>query len=110
MRLQMQLSDPDGKQLWSKTYTTESKDNFAMQDEITAAIASELRVVLSPTTLAATRAGRTDNPEAHDSSCAACSRRIKSRRRRSASNHVFRRRAETRSALCAGARGHGVRL
>ena len=37
-----------------------------MEDEITSAIASELRVVLSPTTLAATRAGRTDNAEAHD--------------------------------------------
>ena len=66
VRLQMQLSNPEGKQLWSNTYTTESKDNFAMEDEITAAIASELRVVLSPTTLAATRAGRTENPEAHD--------------------------------------------
>ena len=66
VRLQMQLSNPEGKQLWSNTYTTESKDNFAMEDEITSAIASELRVVLSPTTLAATRAGRTENPEAHD--------------------------------------------
>ena len=66
VRLQMQLSNPDGNQLWSKTYTTDAKDNFAMEDEITAAIASEMRVVLSPQTLAATRAGRTENPEAHD--------------------------------------------
>lgn len=66
VRLQMQLSNPDGKLLWSNTFNRESKDNFAMQDEITSAIASELRVVLSPSTLAVTRAGRTVNPEAHD--------------------------------------------
>jgi TolB-like protein/tRNA A-37 threonylcarbamoyl transferase component Bud32 len=66
VRLQMQLSNPDGKLLWSNTFDRENKDNFAMQDEITAAIASELRLVLSPATLAVTRAGRTVNPEAHD--------------------------------------------
>lgn len=66
IRLQMQLSDPDGKLLWSNTYDRENKDNFAMQDEITSAIATELRVVLSPMTLAVSRAGRTENPEAHD--------------------------------------------
>jgi TolB-like protein len=66
VRLQMQLSRPDGKLLWSNTYDRESKDNFAMQDEITSAIASEMRVVLSPTAVAITRAGRTTNPQAHD--------------------------------------------
>lgn len=66
VRLQMQLSRPDGKLVWSNTYDRENKDNFAMQDEITAAIASEMRLVLSPTTIAMTRAGRTVNPEAHD--------------------------------------------
>ena len=43
VRLQMQLSRPDGKLLWSNTYDRENKDNFAMQDEITSAIASEMR-------------------------------------------------------------------
>ncbi len=66
VRLQMQLSKSDGKLLWSSRFDRENKDNFVLQDEITAAIASELRVVLSPTTLAVTRAGRTINPEAHD--------------------------------------------
>ncbi len=66
IRLQMQLSRPDGKLLWSNTYDRESKDNFAMQDEITGAIAGEMRVVLSPTAVAMSRAGRTTNPQAHD--------------------------------------------
>jgi len=66
VRLQMQLSRPDGKLLWSNTYNRESKDNFAMQDEITGAIASEMRVVLSPAAVAISRAGRTTNPRAHD--------------------------------------------
>ena len=66
IRLQMQLSGADGKLLWSNTFDREMKDNFAMQDEITAAIAREMSVVLSPQTLAATRAGRTVSPEAHD--------------------------------------------
>ncbi len=66
VRLQMQLSKADGKLLWSNTFDRENKDNFTLQDEITAAIAKELRLVFSPVTLAATRAGRTTNPEAHD--------------------------------------------
>jgi TolB-like protein/tetratricopeptide (TPR) repeat protein len=66
VRLQMQLSQPDGHILWSQTYDRESKDNFAMQDDITSAIASEMRMVLSPTTVAVARAGRTTNPQAHD--------------------------------------------
>jgi tetratricopeptide (TPR) repeat protein len=66
VRLQMQLSQPDGKLLWSNTYDRENKDNFAMQDEITGVIANEMRMVLSPTTVAVARAGRTANPEAHD--------------------------------------------
>ncbi len=66
VRLQMQLSNTDGKLLWSNTFDRENKDNFAMQDEITSAIASEMRMVLSPMTLAVAHAGRTINPEAHD--------------------------------------------
>jgi hypothetical protein len=37
-----------------------------MQDEITSAIASEMRAVFSPAAVAVARAGRTTNPEAHD--------------------------------------------
>ncbi len=66
VRLQMQLNRPDGKLLWSQTYDRENKDNFAMQDEITSAIASEMRMVLSPTVVAVAHAGRTTNPQAHD--------------------------------------------
>jgi TolB-like protein/tetratricopeptide (TPR) repeat protein len=66
VRLQMQLSSADGKLLWSNQFDRPNRDNFAMQDEITSAIASEMRLVLSPRTLAAARAGRTENPEAHD--------------------------------------------
>jgi len=42
------------------------KDNFALQDEIAGAIASAMRVVLSPATTVAAKAGRTANAEAHD--------------------------------------------
>src|SRR5205823_1378663 len=66
VRLQMQLSKADGKLLWSNTFDRDGKDNFAIEDEITSAIAGELRVVLTPATLAVARAGRTVNPEAHD--------------------------------------------
>ncbi|MEA2329533.1 MAG: eukaryotic-like serine/threonine-protein kinase [Thermoanaerobaculia bacterium] len=66
IRLQMQLSSADGKLLWSNQFDRPNRDNFAMQDEITSAIASEMRLVLSPKTLAVARAGRTENPEAHD--------------------------------------------
>jgi tetratricopeptide (TPR) repeat protein len=55
-----------GTQRWAKTFDSESKDNFAMQDSITSGVASEMRLVLSPTTVALTRAGRTVNAEAHD--------------------------------------------
>jgi eukaryotic-like serine/threonine-protein kinase len=66
IRLQMQLNDAGGRLLWSNQYDRENKDAFALQDEITRAVANELRLVLSPKTVAATRAGRTENPEAHD--------------------------------------------
>ncbi len=66
IRLQMQLNDAAGKLLWSNQYDRENKDNFALQDEITRSVANELRLVLSPSAEAVVRAGRTDNPEAHD--------------------------------------------
>jgi tetratricopeptide (TPR) repeat protein len=66
VRLQMQLADASGKLLWSNTFDRENKDNFALQDEVTAAIANDMRLVLSPATLAVSRAGRTVSAEAHD--------------------------------------------
>jgi len=51
----MQLSRPDGKLVWSNMYDRENKDNFEMQDEITNAIAGEMRVVLSPGSVAVAR-------------------------------------------------------
>ena len=65
-RLQMQLVDANGTLLWSNTFDRDAKDNFVLQDEITTAVTSEMRLVLSPDTVAAERAGRTQNPEAHD--------------------------------------------
>jgi TolB-like protein/tRNA A-37 threonylcarbamoyl transferase component Bud32 len=66
IRLQMQLNDAAGKLLWSQKFDREMKDNFALQDEVAAAVASAMRVVLSPAATVAARAGRTENPEAHD--------------------------------------------
>jgi eukaryotic-like serine/threonine-protein kinase len=66
IRLQMQLNDATGNLLWSSTYDRDVKDNFAVQDEVAAAIAKEMQVVLSPANTAVARAGRTENAEAHD--------------------------------------------
>jgi len=66
IRLQMQLNDAAGKLLWSQKFDREMKDNFALQDEVAAAVASAMRVVLSPAATVAARAGRTENPAAHD--------------------------------------------
>ena len=66
IRLQMQLNDARGKLLWSNKFDREMKDNFAVQDEVAGAIASEMRLVLSPAQTAVARAGRTENPEAHE--------------------------------------------
>jgi TolB-like protein/tRNA A-37 threonylcarbamoyl transferase component Bud32 len=66
IRLQMQLNDAAGKLLWSSSFDRQMKDNFALQDEVTAAIAREMRVVLSPAMAVVARAGRTENAEAHD--------------------------------------------
>jgi len=67
VRVQAQLvCAADGFVLWSAPYERELRDVFAVQDSVTAAIVGELRLQLTGTTLAATRAGRTNNPEAHD--------------------------------------------
>ena len=67
IRVMAQLANADsGKVLWTRTYEQPVSDVFAMQDSIAAAIARELRVVFAGSALAASRAGRTTNPEAHD--------------------------------------------
>jgi serine/threonine-protein kinase len=66
VRLHMQLTNADGKLTWSNTYDRELKDAFALQDDITSAIASEMRLVLSEATVASERSGRTRFADAHD--------------------------------------------
>jgi serine/threonine-protein kinase len=67
MRMSVQLTDArQGVELWSQTYDRETKDAFAVQDSITQALVRQLALSLGGGTLAATRAGRTTNPEAHD--------------------------------------------
>ena len=67
VRVQAQLvCAADGFVLWSAPYEREVRDVFAVQDSVTAAIVGELRLQLTGTAAAATRAGRTENPEAHD--------------------------------------------
>ena len=67
MRVSVQLTDAKaGVELWSNTYDRETKDAFAVQDSITQAMVRQLALSLGAGSLAATRAGRTTNPEAHD--------------------------------------------
>jgi eukaryotic-like serine/threonine-protein kinase len=59
------VSTSDGLAIWSERYEREAKDVFQVQDDITGAIVSALRLTLAP---AATASGqpRPENPEAHD--------------------------------------------
>ncbi len=67
MRVSVQLIDARERlELWSGRYDRPVKDAFAVQDSITQAIVSQLALTLGGAELAATRAGRTSNPEAHD--------------------------------------------
>jgi len=56
----------DGLQLWSSTYQNDGGDTFAVQDEVTRGVVSGLALQLGGTALAASKAGRTTDPEAHD--------------------------------------------
>jgi serine/threonine-protein kinase len=67
MRVSVQLTDAkQGVELWSQTYDRDTKDAFAVQDSITQAMVRQLALSLGASSLAATRTGRTTNPEAHD--------------------------------------------
>jgi TolB-like protein/Tfp pilus assembly protein PilF len=63
IRISAQLIDTrDGFHLWSETYERELQDMFAMQDEITLAIVSALKIKLA----VALPLNKKPNPEAHD--------------------------------------------
>jgi serine/threonine-protein kinase len=56
----------DGLQLWSDTFEDDGGDPFAVQDKVTRGVVSGLSLRLAGTALAASQAGRTRDPEAHD--------------------------------------------
>jgi serine/threonine-protein kinase len=56
----------DGYQLWSQIFDREVSDVFAVQDEISHAVARALRVKLAPGNLEATAERRTAVPEAYE--------------------------------------------
>ncbi len=67
VKLSVQLIDAKQRvELWSDSYDRPVKDVFAMQDSITQAIVNQLALKLGGAELAATLAGRTTSPEAHD--------------------------------------------
>jgi serine/threonine-protein kinase len=67
MRVSVQLTDAkQGVELWSQTYDRDTRDAFAVQDSITQATMRQLAPSLGAGSLAATRSGRTADPEAHD--------------------------------------------
>ncbi|MGQ0562491.1 MAG: TPR end-of-group domain-containing protein [Gemmatimonadota bacterium] len=65
VRITAQLLDArTDRHLWSESFDRELKDIFAVEDEISRAIADALRIRLVPTSSNA--ASRTSNPEAHE--------------------------------------------
>ena len=67
LRVSVQLIDAKTRlELWSDSYDQGVKDAFAVQDSITQAIARQLALTLGGSALAASRAGRTTDAEAHD--------------------------------------------
>jgi TolB-like protein len=68
VRITVQLVNAgDGYHLWSETYDRELKDVFAIQDEISTAIAGALKLQLAPAlTVGGPKAGLTTSPEAYE--------------------------------------------
>lgn len=67
VRISAQLIDGESNgHLWAERYDREDADIFAIQDEISQAIAKALRVHLLPEEKKAIRKRGTDNPEAHN--------------------------------------------
>jgi len=67
LRVTAQLvNTSDGLVRWAERYERETKDVFAVQDDITGAIVSALQLTLGANAIASSKVGRTDNAEAHD--------------------------------------------
>ncbi|MGH9366011.1 MAG: protein kinase domain-containing protein, partial [Thermoanaerobaculia bacterium] len=67
LRVTVQLVNAaDGLALWSERYEREAKDVFAVQDDITGAIVGALRLALGSGPPGGSKAGHTENAEAHD--------------------------------------------
>jgi TolB-like protein/tetratricopeptide (TPR) repeat protein len=60
------VSAADGLQIWTSTFESDGGDPFAVQDEVTHGVVSGLSLQLGGAALAASQAGRTSDPEAHD--------------------------------------------
>jgi serine/threonine-protein kinase len=56
----------DGIQLWTRTFNRELKDIFAVQEEISRAVAESLKVTLLGSDSGSAQASATDNAEAHN--------------------------------------------
>jgi len=60
------VSAADGLQMWSSTFENDGSDPFGAQDEVTRGVMSGLSLQLNAAVVAASQAGRTQDPEAHD--------------------------------------------
>ena len=66
VRLTVHLWDVHtGKSLWSQIYDREMKGLFALEDDLSHDITAKIGLKLTNLQLAASRTGRTENPEAH---------------------------------------------
>ena len=67
LRVTAQLIDAsNGFHLWTEQYDRETKDMFAIQNEIASSIAARLKGGLCPSNGEVAKKGRTENTEAHD--------------------------------------------
>jgi eukaryotic-like serine/threonine-protein kinase len=67
VRVTAELVDTaDGLVRWSERYEREANEVFEVQDDITAAIVTALKLTMDSNSLTAKKADRTDNAEAHD--------------------------------------------
>lgn len=67
VRITAQLIDAAAdRHLWAKTFERDSRDVFALQDELTTAIANEINVQLTPREKVQLRRARAIDPDAHD--------------------------------------------
>ena len=101
------VSASDGLQRWSSTFENADGDAFAVQDDITRAVVSDLSLRLGGMALLASQAGRTKDSEAHDLSLARARIGQRSHRSRSAPRlGVLPAGDRARSGIRAGVHGH----